>query len=65
MFSAAVRHLRRAGVRQRCGLGAEAVIPFHQDAQQPRASLAVLSPGFLAEDSAMSSTGSARAIRPS
>lgn len=32
MFSATSRHPLRAGVRQSRGLGAETVIPFHQDA---------------------------------
>lgn len=32
MFSATSGHPHRAGVRQSRGLGAEAVIPFHQDA---------------------------------
>lgn len=52
MFSATSRHPHRAGVRQSRGLGAETVIPFHQGAAW--SSLAVLLPGFLAEDSAVS-----------
>lgn len=32
MFSATSRHPHGAGVRQSCWLGAETVIPFHQDA---------------------------------